>query len=393
MIAFLVIIGIKMALLAYFSYRHYKQSRDEERCTTSHPVTVIIPCYNEDKTIENCLRSLLVQTHKKYEIILVDDGSTDTTGEICDSMAALFLPKIKVLRKDNGGKASALRLGLNHARGDIVVTLDADSILMPDALERLVESFNDPAVGAVGGNVKVANRKNILGRHQTIEYISGLTIQRRAFAFLGCMQVMSGAIAAFRKDVLKEIGGHSSDTIVEDMDVTISVLKAGYKVKYDGSAIAYTEAPENLWDFLRQRCRWTFGGFQVINKHKTMLFNRKYGNIGMIGLTYFLIFPWIDVAISLLFFYIVAKTIWIGAYTEFVIFYAGMAAIQCLMLLYALKLDMEDKRLVWLCLSESFWYNHLISFATLSAGIRYACQCSISWNKMERLGKNTIEGE
>ena len=163
-----------------------------------------------------------------------------------------------------------------------------------------VPSLWDSSVVAVGGNVKVINRRNLLGLAQSVEYISGLNLQRRAFARAGAMQVISGAIGAFRRSALLEIGGFPDDTIVEDMDVTISLAATGGRTVFEARAIAFTEAPETLGAFLRQRYRWTFGGYQVLRKHKGLMRTGR-GRIGWLGLPYFLVFPWIDVMVSVIF--------------------------------------------------------------------------------------------
>lgn len=382
---------IKTSVFIYLSLNHYRKESQVTMSDTKPFVFVIIPCYNEEKTVAHCLDGLLKQIyHGKFEIILVDDGSTDNTGEICKEFVILHPGKIRYFYKENGGKASALRLGLERSGGEIIVTMDADSILDPYALKYLVSSFNDPSVGAVGGNVRVANKDNYLGRNQAVEYLTGLAINRRAFANLNCMQVISGAIGAFRREVLEKIGGHPSDTIVEDMDVTILVHKAGYRVEYNGKAIAYTEVPANLKDFLKQRYRWIFGGFQVLRKHRSMLFNRKYGFAGMIGLPYLLISLWIDVLFTSLFVYCFVRAVVSGALVGFFIFYSCMMLVQIVLVLYAIKLDGGDKKLVLTSCTYSLWYNHLLSIVILFAGIRYLSGANVSWHKMARLGKNVL---
>ncbi len=390
MLAFLI---IKVIIFSFFSNRHYRQQTNGSRKNLGKYkplVSIIIPCYNEESTLANCVKSLLKQTYKFYEIVIVDDGSNDQTRAVAESLVIKYPDRVRYHFKENGGKASALNYGLYRAHGEIIVVIDADSIFLKDTLRQLVISFNNPEVAAVGGNVKVANRGRFLNKHQAMEYIMGLNLHRRTFAHLNCMQVISGAIGAFRKEVLQEVGGYSSQTIVEDMDITIAIAKAGYKIIYNAKAIAYTEVPEKINDLLVQRYRWTYGGFQVLKKYKDLLFNPEYKELGLIGIPYFLIFPWVDVIISLLFFIALFRVFMAGSFISLIIFYFCMSLIQVYLTLVSLIMDKEDKKLIFMAGIDSLWYNHLISFVTLSAGINFIRGAQVSWNKMVRLGKNYI---
>ena len=379
-----------MLLFTTFSTIHHRNSaQGRKRIGKYKPfVSIIIPCFNEELTIKNCVNSLIRQSYTYFEIIIVDDGSSDNTKELGKELANKYPKKVFFYSKSNGGKASALNYGIMRASGEIVVSMDADSIFLRDTLRQLVLSFYNQEVVAVGGNVRVANRSKFIGKYQAVEYINGLNLQRRSFAFMNCMQVISGAIGAFRKDKLLEIGGYSSDTIVEDMDLTVSIAKAGGKVDYNGKAIAYTEAPESIKDFLKQRHRWTIGGFQVLKKHKELLFNPKYKSLGLIGIPYFLLFPWVDVLISTLFFFAILRVLSGGSLMELAFFYLCICLIQGFLTFYSLKMDKEDKKLASIAGIESLWYNHLISFVTVKAGFNFLKGSSVSWNKIPRLGKN-----
>jgi peptidoglycan-N-acetylglucosamine deacetylase len=386
----LVLLGFKILFFVTFSIIHHRKNQKQK---VSNPpfqnycplVSIIVPCYNEAVTLENCVKGLLNQSYKNIEILIVNDGSTDNTEEVAKNLS-LMDDRIKLFNKTNGGKAGALNYGIDKSRGSVIVSMDADSIFLENTVERLVYSFTDDRIGGVSGNVKVGNRKSFIGRQQAIEYITGLNLQRRTFAQLGCPQVISGAIGAFRREALIEIGGYSEDTIVEDMDITISLIKAGYSVEFNGDAIAYTEAPESIRSFYKQRLRWTFGGFQVLKKHSNMLFNHKYGTMGMIGLPYFLLFPWMDVIISILFILAIINAIVMQSFIALLIFFAGMAIIQGILLYLALSMDKESKAFLLLSGWDSLWYNHLIGFITLAAGIKFLFRKNISWNKLDRIG-------
>jgi poly-beta-1,6 N-acetyl-D-glucosamine synthase len=391
----LLLLGIvfcKVCLFLLFSslqHRHHKQHHARRRRGYPPLVSIIIPAYNEGLTLENCVASLVTQTYHCYEIIIVDDGSTDDTLAIARRLAETHRNIWALSMERNGGKAAALNHGIQRAHGSIVVSIDADSHFLVDTVEQLVLSFEDPTVAAVGGNVRVANRKPTLSKHQALEYITGLTLQRRAFAHLGCMQVISGAVGAFRKDILLKIGGYSKDTIVEDMDVTIELAKRGYKVIYNPHAIAYTEAPESVSDFLKQRYRWTYGGFQVIAKHRDELF-RKH-RLGIIGLPYFAIFPWVDVIVSFLLLSAIVRAVLLQDPLGLALFYLVMCSLQMGLTLFALIVDKEDKKLVRLVAIDSLFYTHLISYTTVRAGINYLLRKKVTWNKLQRQGKNVLQ--
>lgn len=389
----LALVFVKLFFFLNFSVRHHVHHKRHHpsRITGEQPmlVSIIVPSYNEEATLENSVKGLLAQTYHHCEIVIVNDGSTDNTLKIARAIARKNR-KVRVFNRKNAGKAAALNYGIKKAWGSIIVCMDADSIFRIDTIEQLVLSFEDPEVVAVGGNVRVANRQRTLGKQQAIEYITGLTIQRRAFAHIGCMQVISGAIGAFRKEQLMEIGGYSTDTIVEDMDLTVSLARKGYKVVYNPSAIAYTEAPESLRDFIKQRYRWVYGGFQVAIKHRNIVLNPKYGRIGMIGMPYFVIFPWVDVVVSTIFFAALIHLAVTGSGFEFLIFYAAMTILQGVLIFYAMVIDKEDRRLALMAGIDNLFYNHVISFVTLRAGINFIMRRKTKWNKLKRLGKNTL---
>ncbi|MDH3619213.1 MAG: glycosyltransferase family 2 protein, partial [Nitrosopumilus sp.] len=187
-------------------------------------VSVIIPAYNEEKVIKKTLESMIETHYPRKEIIFVDDGSTDNTLEI----ARQFKNQITVLKKDNGGKASALNYALVYAKGEIIVVVDADTIIGRNSLREIVKGFEiDEDVAAVAGNIKVRNRVNWITKCQALEYLIGIQVIRRAFDAFGSITVVPGALGAFKKSFVSDTGAYEKETIVEDFDQTIKLLKAG----------------------------------------------------------------------------------------------------------------------------------------------------------------------
>lgn len=228
-------------------------------------VTVIVPAYNEEVGIADALDSFLLQNYDgPLEIMVVDDGSSDNTIE-----EALGVRQVRVLSKPNGGKASALNAGINAASHDFCVLVDGDTVFEPTTVADLVRPFADSDVGAVAGYPKVGNwATNLLTKVQNVEYIVGCTLLRQAQEGINAISCMPGAVAAFRKSALDEVGGVPEETMAEDTDLTVALGSAGWRLAYVPQAVALTEAPIDLLTFWKQRIRWTYGVFQVMWRHR-----------------------------------------------------------------------------------------------------------------------------
>lgn len=280
-----------MGILA--SLQYYRAKREKRILTAvgdaEESLSIIIPAYNEEVNAVKTIENLLQQNYKNFEIIFVDDGSTDNTY---DKVSNIFLnnDKILLLKKANGGKASALNFGIANCNSDYVVCIDADTQLMPDAISRLMKYFSQSGVGAVAGNVKVGNEKTVLTTWQSIEYTTAQNFDRRAFDFINCITVVPGAIGAFKREAIVKAGGFTSDTLAEDCDLTMRILRNGYKVRNCPEAIAITEAPETLNQFMKQRFRWNYGIMQSFWKNKDACFNPRYKSLGLVALPNILLF-------------------------------------------------------------------------------------------------------
>ena len=251
--------------------------------TAAVSFTVVIPAHNEERVIAKTLAALELARGRDVEVIVVDDGSSDATAEIAGSFP------VRVISQSRGGKAAALNAGIAVAGGDVIVVLDADTVLHPDFLDTVAPHFADPGVGAVAGNVKVGNRGSLLARLQALEYVVSLDIDRRAQDVLGVIAVVPGAAGAFRRAALVDVGGYPDDTLVEDADLTVALLRGGWRVHYDPDAVAYTEAPEGVADVLRQRRRWSYGTVEVLGKHAGSMLRPGEGRVGFLGLPWMLL--------------------------------------------------------------------------------------------------------
>jgi cellulose synthase/poly-beta-1,6-N-acetylglucosamine synthase-like glycosyltransferase len=303
----------------------------------------------------------------------------------------------------NGGKAAALNRGLAEARGNLVVALDADTYFPSDSIGKLVRWFEDPEVGAVAGNAKVGNRVNVITRWQALEYITSQSLERRMLASLGCITVVPGAIGAWRRDVLQRLGGFPSDTLAEDQDLTISLLKAGYHVLYDSTALAWTEAPDTVSGLVKQRFRWAFGTLQCLWKHRHAALKPRYGSLGMIAMPQTWVFqfwlsllsPFVDLvlvwrlALSA-FGFIEHRNQFDGQTLEKVLLYYLLFVVVDLCsaaLAIAMERNEDAKLLPWLVL-QRFGYRQLMYYIVIKAGFAALFGPLVGWNKLER--KSTV---
>ena len=293
----LFIIGIilsvsRMFIMGLLAWLQKRKEKKADPSIVQPRVSIIIPAYNEEVNAERTVNSLLQQDYPNLDIVFVDDGSTDNTfTEVKE--AFVNIPNVKVYTKINGGKASALNYGVNIADSDFVICIDADTQLKNDAVSELMKKFTDERVGAVAGNVKVGNEVNMITRWQSIEYITSQNFDRRAFDLLDCIIVVPGAIGAFRKEAVIKAGAFTTDTLAEDCDLTMRLHRIKYKVRNCTTAISYTEAPESMKQFMKQRFRWSFGVMQSFWKHRDAVFNPRYRSFGMIALPNILIFQMI----------------------------------------------------------------------------------------------------
>ncbi|CNE63985.1 polysaccharide deacetylase [Mycobacterium tuberculosis] len=349
------------------------------------PVSVIVPAYNEEAGIAATIASLLDTDYPgTVEVIVVDDGSTDSTPAIVDGIG---LPGVYLVRKPNGGKPSALNAGLFVARSELLVLVDGDTVFQRDTLRHLVAPFADPSVGAVSGNTKVANRDGILGRWQHIEYVIGFNLDRRMFDVLQCMPTVPGAIGAFRRSVLAEVGCVPGDTLAEDTDLTMAICRTGARVVYEEKAIAWTEAPSSLRQLWRQRYRWCYGTMQAMWKHRRSIIETGgSGRFGRRCLPYLMVFqvllPLFAPAVDLFALFgmlFLDPTVPVLTWTSFVAAQAAAGA-------YALWLDGERIRPLWALPLQQFVYRQLMYLVVVQSVVTALLGARLGWHTIRRTG-------
>ncbi len=230
-------------------------------------VSVLIPCFNEADNLNTSIPHLLNMDYPNYELIFINDGSRDNTLQIIRDWA-LQAEKIVVLTQENGGKASAMNLGLRYARGKYIVGIDGDSILDYNALAYMVQTLErDETLGGLTGNPRVRNRSTVLGRLQVAEFSSIIGLIKRSQSVLGTLFTMSGVIMCLRRDMLRELGGWSENMMTEDIDITWKAQTAGYNIAYEPRALCWVLMPETVHGLYKQRLRWAQGGAEVMLKY------------------------------------------------------------------------------------------------------------------------------
>ena len=368
-------------------------------------VAVLIPAYNEEKVIERTVRAALNSNYPNLLVIVIDDGSKDRTLEVARSAFNRESAdgRVLILGKLNSGKAEALNYGIEHiGDAELFVGIDADTVIASDAIARLVPHFVNPKVGAIAGNAKVGNRVNLWTRWQALEYITSQNFERRALDVLGAVSVVPGAIGAWRVSAVREAGGFHTDTVAEDADLTMALLRLGYRVEYEDMALAYTEAPVNANGLMRQRFRWSFGILQAVYKHRGV-FARK-GVLGWVALPNIVIFqillPLVSPLIDIMF---AVATIWYfiqkhfhpdstdpESFHKIVLFFFAFLVIDFLASAIAFALERrrpDDKEDVWLLSQvwlQRFAYRQLFAVVLFKTLKRALEGRKFAWDKLER---------
>lgn len=404
------------------------------------PVTVIVPAYNEEVTIVSTIQSLLSLEYRLYEIVIVDDGSTDGTAQLirdtfqmhqlsrpvrrmipCQKENMIFeTQKFKVpitlVCKKNGGKADALNMGINISRYPYFVCMDADSVLQHDSLEKIVRPvLEDGSVVAVGGVVRPCNGveiqngrvtsyrmpKEIIPCMQVLEYDRSFLAARILFDRFNGSIIISGAFGLFKKSIVISAGGYDPTTVGEDMELVVKLhvfcREHGipYRIRYATDAVCWTQAPETLKDLCKQRRRWHIGLFESMSRHRRILANRKYGLVGFVSYLYFLLYellsPYIELfGIMTVILAFTVDLINVPFMALFFVIYVVYSAVLSLTAFFAriqtvdLKLTPGDVfKAVGLCALEVSFLRFILAWVRATSLIGYRKK-KYSWGEIRR---------
>ena len=408
---FLVAIALGIArlfllgVLAFWNQRRVAGAAAPEPDPRTLPVTVLIPAYNEEVVIVTTVERILASDYPGLEIIVIDDGSRDRTAEVLHSRFGAD-PRVTIVTIPNSGKAGALNIGLARARGEIIVALDADTLFNRDTISRLARWFANARIGAVAGNAKVGNRINTITRWQALEYIVAQNLERRALAALGTLTVVPGAVGAWRRSLLLELGGFPIDTLAEDQDLTIAVQRAGFSALFDSTAVARTEAPATVRGLARQRFRWAYGTLQCLWKYRDVTFNPRYGALGMVALPQVWLF---QIALSAIAPLVDLSFIWqvFGASMNYMqhgaefnsanvqkiaVYYCVFMVVDLLAAMVGFLMEKrEDWSLLWWLMLQRFGYRQLMYYVVVRSIFAALRGPSVGWGKLERAG--TVKAE
>jgi poly-beta-1,6-N-acetyl-D-glucosamine synthase len=389
LIGFLLILIGRHFLIAWFSFLEQRELR-EMTIPDHYPfVSIIVPAFNEAEVIESSLASLLELRYPYFEIIAVDDGSTDDTYERMHKFEGNhYGVRVSVFRKENSGKAESLNFGLRHSTGPIVVCMDADSRLDPDALRYAVRHFDDGNIGAVAGNVKVLNRHNLWTRLQALEYVEGLNLVRKAQAYVRTVNVVPGPVGIFRRRAMDRVGGYESDTFAEDFDMTVKLLSDGWRIVYEPKAIAWTEAPEELLDIIKQRYRWTRGILQSLRKQKRLFWHTQGNFTTTFTLWYMgfegLAWPAMNIFANVFFIWI---ALLYGMTKYVVVWWLLLTVLDVFIAIHAVAMEKEQWKLVLYSFFYRFFYIVIIDVTKLFATLEEWLGMDMAWGKLARKGR------
>ncbi|WP_063825175.1 glycosyltransferase [Catelliglobosispora koreensis] len=384
LVAAAILIAVRVAIQFGCAWLHKRRRPKAADRDFTPPLSVIVPAYNESANIAATVMSLVATRYPGLEVIVVDDGSADDTADI---VARLGLPGVRLIRQDNAGKPVALTTGIANASNDLLVLIDGDTIVERETLHLLVQPFQDPAVGSVAGNAKVANRAGLIGRLQHVEYVVAFNLERRVFEIGDCMPTVPGALGAFRRKALQDAGGISTATLAEDTDLTMAVCRAGWRIVYKDDACAWTEAPGTWRSLWRQRSRWSYGTMQAMWKHRAAVLERgASGKLGRRGLLYLLVFQILQPLLAPIADVYLVYNLAFEPFSWIVLMWAGLTVLQLAIAIYAFRLDHERPGPLWTLVLQQILYRQLIYLVVIQSVVVALVGSRVGWHQPARSG-------
>lgn len=400
LVFFLCLLIMRYLLLVIYSFLEHLSHLDRDhrakleaqarRHDGPYPlVSIVVPAYNEELVIRQALTALLELDYPNYEILVVNDGSSDGTANSALAVArtSARVP-VRVITKPNGGKADALNVGMSRARGEFILNMDGDAKLSRNALRACLPHFDDPRVAAVAGNIKVINRENTLTQLQALEYVEGLAMVRQAQSLGRMVNIIPGPLGMFRRSALIEAGGYDHDTFAEDCDLTLKLLMRGWHVVYEQKAVALVESPSRWLDLLKQRYRWTRGILQAVRKHRWALWHPRKAGINTAILWYMLfesiLWPISNVLGNMFFVYVGLNY---GIITFLFFWWLMLTLLDMIAAAYCVIIEKEDVSLIGYSVLFRLYYILIVDVAKIFAAFDEWRGTHMTWGKLQREGK------
>ena len=386
MMGYLVLVSARTACLVVLSFadRFFRQAIPP---LTSFPlVSVLVPCFNEQDVVEKAVRSILKLDYPNFEVLVIDDGSTDQTLRLAHDLRSE--KRVRVIHQRNQGKAAALNRGILEAYGEFVLCVDADSLLHPGVLRFGLPYFDrDPKLAAVAGAVHVGNPHNLITAFQRLEYVVGLNFHKTAQSFLSVVTIVPGPVGLFRKDAIRGIGGYRSDTFAEDCDLTIRLLMAGHHAVYCDRMIAVTEAPDEFESLIKQRYRWSRGTLQAIKVNARWLFHpwKSPRNFAILSYLFLetLIIPCANFLFAMVFVQQSIASTGMGGLSPFFI---QLTLLDTILAAYSVLFEHEVGALVFLSLVNRLTYGLAMEILRFFSILDELIGLPMNWNKLQRKG-------
>lgn len=436
--AFLFIVSVR-ALYIDRRKKRYWSYEDMAGSAYTPPLSIIVPCYNEEATVVDNVKALLSLEYNEFELVIVNDGSKDKTIDKLieefnlvkvdmpyqkkvqtKNIKGLYLSSvfgsITVVDKENGGKADALNAGINMAKYPVITSIDADSIIERDSLIKVIRPFvEDPTVVVSGGVVRPVNdctvdkgfiesvrlAKSSIARFQTVEYLRAFLFGRLGLGNLNALLIVSGAFGVFKKSTVIQAGGYTEDTIGEDMELIVKIhrmmkeAKQDYKIVFVPDPVCWTQVPEQLKVLKSQRKRWHIGLMDSMLKHLKMMFNPKYGSVGMLAMPYYFFVEMLGATVEILGYLSFILSFWLGIINiQFFLLFLAVSILYGIFLSSSAILldeynfskysDIKEYLLLMLySVAENFGYRQLTAWWRFSAFFTYKKKSKV-WGEMTR---------
>lgn len=394
-----ILIALLLSLATYWLivpaalYQQLREQQEEAAIEGWSSVCVLVPAYNEEGYVGECIESLLAIEYptELLDIVVIDDGSTDNTYQ---EAANYESDGIRILQKENAGKHSALNYGIERTSSKFIVCIDADSVVDTKAVKELIRTYRTSSnVGAIAGNVEVANADSFITRIQALEYIIGINMFRRALSLLGLVKVVPGCLGMFDRKLVNEIGGYSGDTVTEDFDLTIGLLKGGHKIYHSSNAVAQTEVPDTWSDLYRQRIRWFRGNVQTVLKHWQIFKDTDFGILHVVMAPYLILSM---IVIPGLGFVISAYIIWMlfsGAIIQLIGLLVLFTLLQVLFCTLAILIEDDDLSLVKYAPLTVIGYKQFLDVILAKGTLDVILKDSFSWTRAQRIRQRETTDE